>query len=157
MNKLKYFENVFKVSLLIFLFLCGIMIEREVEAKNYRIEKSIVPQEELQTKKLIEQRVEGIEIYFDSITEENIVLVVKNDTGNKLQEVAVMNMKINGEKIESFSYLDGIQTGEIRKCSLPYHVNNSLKNTIRQITGDLYVRGSQNYFYQKLDLDMEQQ
>lgn len=132
------------------------MIGREVEAKNYRIEQSILEQEELQNKKLIEQRIEGIEIYFDSVTEEDIVLVVKNDTGNKLQEISIMNMKINGEKIESFSCLDGIQTGEIKKCSLPYHMNNLSENTIRHITGDLYVRGSKNCFYQKLDLNLEQ-
>lgn len=153
MNKLKYFENVFKISLLIFLFLLGVMIGQETEAKSNRIYSDVITDLELQEKRFIGKREDGLEIYFDGIKDGKVVLIVCNNTGTKLQEVSIMNMTINGEKIESFSCLDGIKNGEIKKCSLPFNTNDLSENTVGQIAGELYVRGSSYYYYQKLNLD----
>lgn len=148
--------NVFKVSLVLFVFLCGVMVGRIVEVKDARIKTEIVNKEEIQESNLLVSYEEEIDVYFDSWKNGQVLLIVDNHGKNKLQEVSIVNMTIDGITVNSYSYLDGINPGEVRKCMVCYdaEVLDNPEVIPHCITGELYVRGSRDYVYHKIYVDI---
>lgn len=146
--------KIYKISVCLLILVVGIMTGREIETKNQRIAQAFVAEEELQNKVLLEQNINEIDVYFDSLEEGAVYLIIKNTCGSKLQEVSLMNMKINGQKVEHYSYLDGIEDGEIKRCVISFDTGetNFRQGDTVQITGDLYIRGSEYYSHKKIDI-----
>lgn len=144
--------NIFKISLILFIFLCGIMMGRAVEVKDMRMQAEITNREEIQESNLLISYEEEIEVYFDSWRNGQVFLIVDNHGENKLQEVSIVNMTIDGVAVDSYSYLDGIKSGEVRSCMVCYdaEVLNNPEMTPYCITGELYVRGNRDYVYHKI-------
>lgn len=147
--------NVFKVSFILLVLMCGIMTGQVVEKKDERINKATVDMTEIQNKEILIYEIAGIEVYFDYIENGTVNLIVSNQGENKLQEMSIVNMEVDGVKVDSYSYLDGIKSKEIKRCSINYDTGN-LSNpdiTPSRVTGGLYVRGSNDYIYQKIHID----
>jgi len=142
---------VFKGSLLLLAFMCGIMTGKAVEEKKAGGEDKTVSEAEIQPENLLASWVEGIEVYFDSWKDGEVNVIVNNQQGSKLQEVSIVNMEIDGIKVDTYSDLTGIDPGEIRRCTVSYD-GEALTGQAEpgQIKGELYVRGSTSYIYQKI-------
>lgn len=143
---------IFKGSLLLLIFMCGIMTGSAVEEKRIGEKGKIVDEAEIQQEKLLASWVEGITVYYDSWEDGKVNLIVNNYGGNKLQEVSIVNMEIDGTRVESYSDLDGVRPGEIKRCEVCYtgEALTNQKNAPGQIKGELYVRGNTDYVYQKI-------
>lgn len=148
---------VFRASLLLLVFMCGIMTGKSVEEKNIRMEKELVYDTEEKPENLLVSLVEGIRVYYDSWEPGRINLIIDNREGDKLSEVSIMNMEVDGLSVDTYSCLDGIHAGEIKKCAVKYDgdVLKEKQNTPKQIKGDLYVRGSRDFVYQKIVIFVE--
>lgn len=148
---------IFKGSLLLLIFMCGIMTGRIVEGKYIRTEKELAWDMEVKPENLLVSWVEGIEVYYDSWEPGQINLIIDNREGDKLSEISIVNMEVDGVNVDTYSCMDGIHTGEIKKCAVKYN-EDALKDkqsAPKQITGELYVRGSRDFVYQKIVITIE--
>lgn len=142
---------VFKGSLLLLVFMCGIMTGKAVEEKKAGEEGKVASEAEIQPENLLASWVEGIEVYFDTWEEGEVNVIVNNRQESKLQEVSITNMEIDGIKVDTYSDLTGIGPGEIRRCTVSYDGEALTgQETPGQIKGELYVRGSTSYVYQRI-------
>lgn len=147
---MKELAYIFKISLAFMLFMCGLITGRETKEKDYR--ERLVTEEELLYKEPIAEGAEGITVYFDHLGKGTINLIVRNNTGNKLQEVSIVDLEINGKQIDSYSFLDGIHSGETKECVVTYDIDMSdgTIDNMMEVKGNLCVRGSGNLFYRKI-------
>lgn len=153
---IKELKTVFKISLTVLVFMCGILTGKEVEGKSGREKEAIVAEQDLADKRLIVVGMEGIEVYFDSLETGRLYLIIRNKTGNKLQEVSVTDLEINGMKKKSYSFLGGIRAGEFKKCMIEYDAGEAGgKPSDIQVKGNLYIRGSGNILHRKIELHNE--
>ncbi len=156
---MRYIINIFKTSTALLIFICGIMIGQTAEEKYIRNEQQLMDESVIETKELLFFEEGRIAVYLDSIQKDTVNLIICNYGENKLQEVSIINMEIDGYKTNSYSYLGGICSGEIKKCAVAYEMQDERfedgsEKSPERLCGELFVRGSQDYIYQKINIDL---
>ncbi len=155
---MKFMANIFKISTILLIFMGGIIIGQTVQAKYVVNAGQLLEESAIEGKPLLVQEGDQIAVYFGGIQGETLNFIVCNYGESKLTEVSVMNMELDGQKADSYSYLGGIRSGEIKRCPIDYELpQNKETNALPEhIRGWLFVRGSQNYIHQKIDIDLSE-
>lgn len=141
------------ISLCMLLFLSGLMIGADVQAKNDERRQNIqycVPLAEEDKRDRILIASDDFNVYLLDITAQTIEIIVENHTQDKVNDVCLDNVFIDGENTVCYADIEGVNAGETKVCSLAFEKALE-KEEAAELSGTLLIRGKKLYYSKQLD------